>query len=164
MKYDNLIPIEDARAGCCGMDEWQLRAARTLCRDVASRTGTRAWIDRARADLCFGYHHSEDGFIALVGLPASMTRLYHDLAWSHWVGFDPLAGRGPDQIVRVIQLAKVDPDTKAKWRKQHEKHAEDQRQATIQQAVVDAKPEAESVTEFTKRRAQMGRHAHRIFT
>lgn len=160
MRYPNLTPIDQTPPSSLGLDGRSLADARRVARAVCSRTGCRAWFNSATGSVLFGYEHA-DGFVAGIGLPTQVTRLFRDPNRSVYWPFSPIENRGEDQIVNLIQLAKVDPETKDRWAKAHAAEQKDLDDAETARQLDDQYREAASIAQHEYDKHSMGKHYRR---
>lgn len=131
-----------------------LARTRSLCVRVKRRTGMEAWIDTARAEVCFGFI-APDGDVRL---PMS-CRLFRDLYRRVPSKFDPVLDQwSEDDIVYALQLAKVDPKRKAAWAQAVETSRKSDERAEMEKHAGDYFAPALRETERRYERHAMGRH------
>lgn len=151
-KWPNLRPINDQ------MPRWflphHLRTIRSMCARITRRTGMLAWIDTARADICFGFVAADGD----VRLPMS-CKLFRDIYKTVPCLFDPILDQWhEDDIVYALQLARVDPKKKKQWADAVEKSAQSDKRAEMEKKIETSTKQAEKMTERAYERYTMGKH------
>lgn len=103
--------IQSVDLPCARYDEIHLAAMRALAAGVRKRTGASAWFDTKRDKICFGWSRP-DGDISIV----VDFRVFRS-PWPERSGPDYFRNEiNEDSIVHCLNLAKVDPRLKAKWK------------------------------------------------
>lgn len=129
-------------------------AARRACARIKSRTQAESFYDANRDALCFGYMDKSDPPRLLDILIQVRRPGGSDMT------FDPALDRlSEDDVVTLIQLAKVDPKRKRLWEKQRETMRRSDNAKWAQDKITDSIKEAEKSARFKLGRAGMGRHS-----
>lgn len=116
---------------------------RDVCAAVRSRTGCDTYLDIERKEVVFGYHNEGD-VRPVYAWPAMVN--YHGSTYNR---FESSGGCdiSVDDIVYVIQIAKVDPERKAVWERDRRTAMESERRnrmgSIIGEGVRDAGRELE---------------------
>lgn len=134
------------------------RSVKSGCASIMSRTGTEAFFDAYRAAVCFGYTDPE-------GVPTLLDILVHVRRSG---GFDPLCDKmtvngvshpaSEDNVVRFIQMAKLDPRLKATWAKWHEQVRVGEAAKARDQVFDDGRREVLDRIKSNRERRTMGRY------
>lgn len=113
-KYANLTPVGGSPPPWVTPDV--ARRAKTLAARIGRRTGDRAWFDTVHKEICFG-NTEADGRERV----RFSCRLYRDYERNVPCLFDPLLDIWhEDSIVRMLNLASVDPKLKDHWARHYE--------------------------------------------
>lgn len=106
MLYPNLIPLE--RVGpdrMCPVKRARLRAVASNVRD---RTGCRCWVDTSALEAVYGYEKNGEPH-TIWGVPLA--------------NFDA-SGSTADDVVRIINLGRINPKIKERWAASRRKSGE----------------------------------------
>ena len=148
--YPNLYRVRD------GVPIWMRHAnpGRVLAstRRITDRTNTVAYFDRVRNSVCFGYER--DGVPILLDILVPLNRPSGADA-----GYDPVLDQySEDDVVTLIQLGKVDPRLKAKWRQWRENSKQSTAKQDLGRMIEENKKDNERRLEKKYERYSMGRH------
>lgn len=128
-------------------------SAKSACASIMSRTGSRAYYDKARDALCFGYE-DKHGKPSLLDILIPLVR-----PGGGPQRFDPVADRySVDDVVTLIQLAKVDPRIKRKWQEWHETARKSDSRAWADKEVADRMHLLRERSQRRYEQHSMGRH------
>jgi hypothetical protein len=148
MRFPNLIRLEERRPDGC--DEIAYRRLRRVIRGIRERTGADCWFNRLSGELSFGYVHG--GRVAIVQSIPMLTA-------GRVRRFDPASEQmGAEDIVHVIQLAKVSPARKAAWERQWQERRRSESAQAEQEISQEATAMALDRARSYRRREGMGRH------
>lgn len=114
----------------------------------------KAWIDTARADVCFGFIAADGD----VRLPMS-CKLFRDLYRQNPSRFDPVLDQwNEDDIVYALQLSRVDPRKKKAWADAVETSRKSDERAEFEKSIDGHFKVAAERTERAYERHTMGKH------
>jgi hypothetical protein len=129
------------------------------CRRVFDRTGVRAFFDRLRQCVVFGYGDTSSR-VDLLDISTPIKRRSGASA-----GFDPHLDRFTvDDVCRLVWLSRIPDSVKERWRKGHEvekKYREDQAKEAYAEERV--KPTLDRMA-FDAEKLHQGRHYRRSVT
>lgn len=158
-RFPNLRPI-DGSTRPPGVADAELSVLRSRCVEVFRRTAARAWVDLRTMDIVFGYARSRPNargqsvarIDLVLGVPLRRPS-------GKVTAFDPVADfMGVDDVVYCIQIARVDPKKKERWRAQKSIEDAARRERAVQRAQDETTRPFLDKLEFNRRRAGMGRH------
>lgn len=151
-KWKNLRSLDEPMPRWFAPDH--LARIRSLCAAVKRRTGKDAWIDTARADVCFGFIGGDGD----VRLPMSCP-LFKDVFKRHPFKFDNAFDTwNEESIVYALQLAAVDPKRKAAWANSIETSRKSDERADREKGLDEHIKRAHEETERKYQRHTMGKH------
>lgn len=122
MQFPNIQPLSDPLPR---LDAQHLTVLRALADNVRKRTGAHAWYDIRRDVICFGWQRQDGDISIVVDFRAFRS------PWPERSGPEYFRDSvNEDGIVHCLNLARVDPSLKAKWkaasdalqRQQEERH------------------------------------------
>jgi hypothetical protein len=157
MRWEHLTEVGPAGRRPASVTPEHWRALGAIARRVHARTGARMYADHARGQLCFGYREP-NGRVGLIGLPDLHLFRGRNRTDTPNLFRPHLDAVSEDDVVYLIQLAKVDPKVKARWKREREAQREHEAQSAMDRRWEDTRADRWSRVRSRWERMTMGRH------
>lgn len=149
LRWPNLRRIDDPPPW---LDRRHHARVLRACREVKARTGVDAFIDLFRRDISFGYECGGDVRLFDINCP-----LYRGAGVE--AGFDPVFDKkSVDDVVYLVQLARVGESRKARWRANREAEGKKDDAEVVGRTIEEGSREVEEVFNRQHERRGLSRH------